>query len=433
MGSVFTTIPGKNMKGAFGKQLNIPFYIQFVPGYVVDVVHSAQSLRYNGIQTINTIIALPHVTDKVLKRRKTVGEENRYYPLFRATTDIPSKGDPVLLCTIGKINYYLGPLNTTNNNPTWNTDPNLVTEVEYSEFFRGEYDEREVAGESSAFNKDRYYKRLQKGRKDKLDFGDMPFETIGDYVIEGRHGNSLRIGSRSNNPYVFISNGRNPDNIVESIGDGTLISITSNGSLRQHFSPTYKLRDNQPGEDNRAKAKQFTLSSDVIKYEKNPPNRFMGKLITDIPEYSENNLSADDIIYNYNYNQILVNSERITLNSKLEDIYLSSFQDIHIGTGRHMTISTNNSLIIESENTFLGNPTPNGNSRSMESMVFGEKLQDVLNGILSLFTKFKILTQYGEQSISSSPTHAVQVQPLIDDLDKKIKLITSNKHFIEPN
>ena len=291
MGSVFTTIPGKNMKGAFGKQLNIPFYIQFVPGYVVDVVHSAQSLRYNGIQTINTIIALPHVTDKVLKRRKTVGEENRYYPLFRATTDIPSKGDPVLLCTIGKINYYLGPLNTTNNNPTWNTDPNLVTEVEYSEFFRGEYDEREVAGESSAFNKDRYYKRLQKGRKDKLDFGDMPFETIGDYVIEGRHGNSLRIGSRSNNPYVFISNGRNPDNIVESIGDGTLISITSNGSLRQHFSPTYKLRDNQPGEDNRAKAKQFTLSSDVIKDEKNPPNRFMGKLITDIPEYSENNLS----------------------------------------------------------------------------------------------------------------------------------------------
>jgi hypothetical protein len=193
------------------------------------------------------------------------------------------------------------------------------------------------------------------------------------------------------------------------------------------------LRDNQPGEDNRAKAKQFTLSSDVIKYEKNPPNRFMGKLITDIPEYSENNLSADDIIYNYNYNQILVNSERITLNSKLEDIYLSSFQDIHIGTGRHMTISTNNSLIIESENTFLGNPTPNGNSRSMESMVFGEKLQDVLNGILSLFTKFKILTQYGEQSITSSPTHAVQVQPLIDDLDKKIKLITSNKHFIEPN
>ena len=52
---------------------------------------------------------------------------------------------------------------------------------------------------------------MTKKRKKELDYGNAIFETTGDTIIEGRHGNSLRIGSRSNNPYVFISNGRAPN------------------------------------------------------------------------------------------------------------------------------------------------------------------------------------------------------------------------------
>ena len=51
-----------------------------------------------------------------------------------------------------------------------------------------------------------------KKREIGLDYGDAVNETTGDTIIEGRHGNSLRIGSRSNNPYMFISNKRNPSN-----------------------------------------------------------------------------------------------------------------------------------------------------------------------------------------------------------------------------
>ena len=96
---------------------------------------------------------------------------------------------------------------------------------------------------------------MTKKREIGLDYGNAVNETTGDTIIEGRHGNSLRIGSRSNNPYVFISNKRFPDNNLESIGDGSLISITSNGSLRQHFKNLFD-EDGNPI--------TFQLSSDSV-------------------------------------------------------------------------------------------------------------------------------------------------------------------------
>ena len=44
MSSLFTTHPGANIKHTFGRRENVPFYLQFVPGNVVDVVTSDASL-----------------------------------------------------------------------------------------------------------------------------------------------------------------------------------------------------------------------------------------------------------------------------------------------------------------------------------------------------------------------------------------------------
>ena len=76
---------------------------------------------------------------------------------------------------------------------------------------------------------------MVKYRKPNLDYGDAFNETTGDTILEGRHGNSLRIGSRSNKPYVFLSNNRGYNNVFETTIDGSLISITSAGTLREHF------------------------------------------------------------------------------------------------------------------------------------------------------------------------------------------------------
>ena len=427
MGSIFTTTPGNTVKGFGGRIRPIPFYLQFVPGFVVDVVHSAESKNYINESTINTIIALPHIHDKTLVTKSTsTGEEYRYYPLLRTMNDVPSKGDPVLLCTIGQTNYYLGPLNTMANNPTWNDDPNYKQEFIFDKINEIDADirlsERGKKGESLNFNRNNPFSRMTKFRKPDLDYGDVYGEVTGDTIFEGRHGNSLRIGSRSNNPYIFISNKRNFENTIETLVDGSLITITSKGTLAQHF-PNYTVDTGFDTEE----VKGFTLASDIVVGKDTEPNRYMGTLVSSV----NNNQNTNDLIYNYNGNQMLLHSDRITLNSKLNDIYLSSKQDIHIGARRHLTISTSDSLFIESNAVNIGNPNTKG--VTMESMVLGEKLQIVLKKIVGLFDKIKIASSGQPAGIVTDPTYATGVGAEISDLDGLIDAITSTKHKIEQN
>jgi len=440
MGSVFVSQPDRTIKGFGGAEYSIPFYLQFVPGNVVEAVHSEESLRYNGASTINSIIAVPHYTDKVYKTRASAGEDYRYYPLLRGLTDVPSKGDPVLLCTIGKVKYYLGPINAHTNNPTWNDDPSYVAEVVNSNINLGATSPRGVDGQSLNFNKDIEYSRMGKDRKVDLDYGPVFAETTGDTIIEGRHGNSLRIGSRSNNPYIFASNRRVSTNSKESIEDGSLISITSNGSVRQHFN---NLVD---GEGNQI---EFKLNSDKLT---NPLNR-----IGDV--WSEVNGGVDaDELYLYGAtkvevtdlntvglkgvdgNQILIHSDRITLNTKLDDIFMSSKKDIHIGAGRHLTLTTSggpdvntDSVIFQSSNVNIGNP----NKKKMEAMVLGEALKAALTGIVDLISNLEINTGLGPQT-SVLSTGAVgyggpKLKKKITEINTQIDNITSIYHKIEGN
>jgi len=426
MGSITTPLDGVKIQDTLGTDINIPVFIQFTPGYCVEVVHSTESIREKGDQSVNTIIALPHIqsADIVYLNKNTAEEDYRYFPLLRNHGDIPTKGDPVLLCTIGKTNYYLGPLNTINNSPTWNDDINYTPEKIYENDAIGETTERGLSGESPNFNKNQTYRRLIKKRNNELDYGDVDNETTGDYVIEGRHGNSLRIGSRSDNPYIFMSNARAFDNTVESLEDGSLISITSKGTLQQHLKGFIDEISEQSFQG-------FKLASDISPNN----NRNMSDLITSIPENGEQN--ADQIIYNYSNNQILFNSERITINSDGNGfeggIYLSSKSDTHIGAGRHLTISTNEDLIINSERTFLGNPTPNNSSREMEPMVLGIELLELLKETLTVIKNSQGICQGAPIALADETGVPGGVNTKITNIENKINRILSNKHFIEPN
>jgi len=409
MGSTYTTMPGKTIKGFAGKEYPIPMYLQFVPGVVVDVVHSTESFRYNGENSINTIIAKPHITDKLSKRKATLGEKERYYPLFRIHSDVPTKGDPVLLCTVGKINYYLGPLNTSENNPTWNDDPSFVSEIQFDSLSNAQ-SLRAKKGQTENFNKEVLYTRLTKKRKKELDYGNALSETTGDTIFEGRHGNSIRIGSRSNNPYVFISNGRAPINSVESINDGGLISITSNGSIQQHLAGGVDIDENGTTSN-----VIFKLASDTVEGNNYP----IGDIYTSV-----NGFDDDSFIYNDSVkNQMLLHSGRIFLNSKLDDVYISSKNDTHIGSGRYTTISSGESIIVNTPDFNIGDPFNFDND--MQPMVLGDALKEVLTEIINLIPTITIPTMLGPQV----PTPDIQAK--ITQITTLIDNITSTKHKIE--
>jgi len=408
MGSTFTSFSGQKVKGFAGKEYSVPVYLQFVPGYCVEAIHSQESLGFKGPSTINSIYAVSHISDTTGKRRQqSYSEDNRYFPLLRNHGDIPTKGDPVLLCTIGKINYYLGPINTINNSPTWNDDLNYKKELTIQNKDMLKNTQRGERGESLNFNKEVLYSRLQKIRNEDLDYGTSINEVSGDYLIEGRHGNSIRVGSRSNKPYIFISNERGSGNYSETLGDGSLITITSNGTLAQHFESYID------GIGDGEQKFGFQLSSDGVESNTYP----IGTIQSDL----NNGADIQDTIYGWNKNQMLLHSDRITLNSKLDDIFVSSIKDIYIGSGRHLSLTSPTSLNIISENVNIGNK----NKATMESMVLGEALKEVLNDIVSLIPSITITTQLGPQS--PMPT----IQADIQKITSKIENITSTKHKIE--
>jgi len=423
MASIFTTV-GKatQQKGVFGTSNSAPIYLQFVPGVCVENITSLRTLNsYNDKKNINSILAIPHVRDGVKKKKTSLGSKDRYFPLMRGFVDVPAKGDPVLLCTIGGKRYYLGPLNT-DNNPNFNVDnlyePELSLGITKKDV---EQNEIIIRGESRNFIKTQH-ERLTKTWNPKLDSSFTIHDTHGDMLMEGRHGNSIRIGSRSKNPYIFLSNGRHASFNYETFADGSLIAITEKGSLNQHFGGYYKQRD-----DNNLTefVNGFTLSSDFVDSVANEdvPTRLMSKLISSV----NGDVDAQQLIYEYgslkNQNQILFSSDRITINTKNDDIYLSSNKDIHIGTKRHLTISTNENFIVESNKTYLGNPNVEG--KVMDNLVLGNKLKEVLKSIVGLFGKIEILTQMGNQK--PLPT----IQPDINQTLSDIETILSDKHFIE--
>ena len=122
MSSTWSTSPEiynkKNIAGTTEKQ---PVYIQFVPGLVVSVITSEDNKDKSTTNRINSIVAQPHITDSTIPKYSTANDEFRYYPLLRGMSDTPTPGDPVMLFTMGGVQYYLGPLNS-DGLPNFNKD-----------------------------------------------------------------------------------------------------------------------------------------------------------------------------------------------------------------------------------------------------------------------------------------------------------------------
>jgi hypothetical protein len=331
------------------------------------------------------------------------------------------------------------------NNPTWNEDPNYNEELSLGGKDETSKTTAEMTGQNPNFNKSQKWKRLHKRWKTSpnhpgFDASTALYETTGDTLIEGRHGNSIRIGSRNDNPYVFVSNGRDASLSAESLTDGSLISITRRGPLSLHFGA-------QPAQVKNVTEQEifpiFQLASDTIPADKKqrPMVKIVGILNNDAGH-----------IDNYSGNQMLLHSDRIILNSKFDDIYLSSIQDIHIGTGRHLTISTNEDFIIESRRVFLGNPLFEQNddrvdryfqglqaddaSQRMQPMILGQELYIFLKEFTEIMSKlttgnqfFPIPIAYQEERGAPPIEVGIKMKEVIDKLDN----LMSTKHFIEPN
>ena len=70
MASIFTTEDNVTIPGNFGKTISVPYFLQFVPGIVTEVITSDASFKSNNVTHFtNTIIAMPHITNQPKPRK----------------------------------------------------------------------------------------------------------------------------------------------------------------------------------------------------------------------------------------------------------------------------------------------------------------------------------------------------------------------------
>jgi len=178
----------------------------------------------------------------------------------------------------------------------------------------------------------------------------QPFE--GDYILEGRFGNSLRFGSsQGKDPITKIRNGQGPQT------DEGWTTIEENIQ-----------------ED---KASIYLTSTQQVPLQ---PNTF------NYNSYS----TAPESVNQYSKPQILLNSGRIVLNANQDHILLSSAKSINLNSQDSVNIDSKNKVVINSPQILLGDKS------ATEPLLLGNKtvdlLRDVLTALQSTLNQLQVLT-----------------------------------------
>ena len=145
----------------------------------------------------------------------------------------------------------------------------------------------------------------------------------------------------------------------------------------------------------------------------------------------------------YRNPQILLSSERITIDSKKDSMFLTSNNDILMGSGKNLLISTNQDLIIESRNIYLGKGAytkikEEDSDNPAEPLVLGQQLVSLLSDLVSTLMETQCLTPAG----SPVPVMDSTMAPIkgdgagrkgLETIKGELNKILSVYHYIESN
>lgn len=341
---------------------------------VKDIVLSPNHPRFKEVgewQGIGTIFFDPTSTpgaetSTVSKvSAKPYFSNNKFYPLINEIVTILSAPDAFRdqennERNIGTL-YYLPSVNAWNsqhhNSLPDSTVPNPLSNVKsYAEIENGAVNEEQ--SEQTPIVLGATFK--EKGNIKPL----YPYE--GDYILEGRWGNALRLGStvvksdipnnwskegQNGDPITILTNGvasnSNPNWIptVENINnDNSSIYLTSTQNI-PFFASSYK-----------------TDSFGRNDTTPNPPNDYSGK-------------------------QVLINSGRLIFNAKEDSILLSSPNVIHLSTGDSINMDTNNRIVMSAQQLYLVDRNADQRAVLGDELVFElNKLIPALEGLAKACT-----------------------------------------------
>lgn len=361
----------KNFKNKFNQTKDSVLLpeLEFRLGHVERVLTEENDVNdiigsYPRVGNVSQLIVItPSKSLLPTKKRKLYAQ-----PLLRGINDSITRGDAVMYVNVEGILFYLGPLNTTNN-PNYTPDHT-------SNRTNTKYDDEN--GYHDLYPKVSVSKLAKLHALDPTPFVPISENKFSDLTLEGRHKNSIRIGSKTKYPLITISNYRNSG--YESSLDGSHFSMFSYGSLREHFLST---------EDERYNPSIFTLSCDNLSNSTDNVNP--RGISINIGNDEEGGEELENIFQyeNYRRNQIIMFSDRITFDAKNNDLTMSAFRNINFGAGKNFTISNKGFSVIETRNIYIGKEA----KKREQPMVLGNELKDLLIKIMEILRDSRALVQ----------------------------------------
>lgn len=335
-----------------------------------------------------------------------VGNDNRNlaiaYPLFTNQKIYPLINEMVYIIVLPNNDidenqnngryYYFNPINLWNNNHH-NGYP-LLVESSLPESQQKDY--RQVDGGSVRKVIDGSTDiKLGNTFKEKLDIKSLlPYE--GDIIYEGRWGNSIRFGSTVLRP--------NTSNLWSTVGeDGDPIIIIRNGQHNDGRDPWVP----QLEDINKDQTSIYLTSNQKIPIEVSSKNYTSYKIKPQSPS-------------EYQGKQVIINSDRLLFNTKVDSILLSSQKTISLNARESVNIDTPQT-IVQSPDIRLGD------LNATEPIILGETfltdLSSLLKNIISLSQALQtpIGTPVPNRPNANITLPAVRVEASAQDMVNRIE------------
>jgi len=343
-------------------------------------------------------------------------------PLLRGFADSIGRGDSVLYTKVGEIFFYLGPLNTLNN-PNYSPDhlynPNLNPN-------RIVLDDRK--DDENGYNINFIKRAINKVTKIKNILLDRPYDTgIGevgsdaeiessysDLTFEGRHGNSIQLGTRFINPYTIIRNNNldnNNGSVLGMLSLGTINDYMGFNQLSYDRKITLDLAENQEGSNNG----YFIGHGNDANGGEDRFNTNFGA-VEDTPNFQTE------------FDQIIMFSDRITFDAQQNDFTVSALRNINFGAGKNFTITNKGFSVIESQNIYIGKESKN----KSQPMVLGDELRILLLEIMTILKDSRALVQGVPIPLTDATSTPIlpKIQSIIDTL--QVREVDSETNIPKP-
>tara|TARA_R110001632_G_scaffold55132_4_gene135019 strand:+ start:1729 stop:2958 length:1230 start_codon:yes stop_codon:yes gene_type:complete len=307
----------------------------------------------DGVISVEVLEEVGSTTSNIIPNILPLFPNQKNYPLINEVVMVVALANNSFTNNFNRLTYYyINPLNIWNSTET-NPLPLPTQNVKSSSQNKG-YLETQTGNpnkpdskSNTTFTAGTYFQ--EKGIINPV----YAFE--GDSILEGRFGNSIRLGNTVPNNTAPLNNNWS---ITGSMGDP--ITILSNGL--HNIIPSYNSITEDINQDNTS---LYLTSTQQIPIKVSSQNSYLS--------YSTPPTNPNQ----YNGKQALLNSGRIVFNTTEDHLLLSSAKSINLNTVESVNIDAATQTVIQTPELYLGGV------KTAQPVVLGDDLVGLLTDVLS--------------------------------------------------